>query len=95
MSTLQRPRSLIEDRLPLKHALKYGDLAAFVALAEAEGCGAADGQAFQRALTAIAKPKRSRRLALRLQAGIDGGEGAAADSGGPSLGADPPRPASV
>ena len=63
MPAFQRSGSinLIKDRLQLKHALKYGDLAAFVALAEAEGCGAADGQAFQRALTAIAKPKRSKR----------------------------------
>jgi len=54
-----------KDHLNLRTAIKSGDLAAFIALAEAEGFGAADAQAFQRALTAVIKPKRANRLASR------------------------------
>jgi hypothetical protein len=49
-----------KDRLPLKDALKNGDLEAFIALAEAEGFGAADSQAFKKALTATVKPQQSK-----------------------------------
>ena len=67
MSTFQRRRSthLSKDRLPLKDAIKSGDLVAFIALVEAEGFGAADGEAFKRALTAVAKPKQSKRHVSR------------------------------
>jgi hypothetical protein len=50
-----------KDGLILKKAFRSGDLEAFIALAEAEGFGAADGEAFKRALTAAAKPKQSKR----------------------------------
>ena len=79
MATFQRPRStpfgrcynsvMDKDRLMLKEMIKSGDLAAFIALAEAEGCGAADGEAFKRALTAVAKPKQSRRQTSRSPSG--------------------------
>ena len=59
MSTPHR-RALAKDPLDLTAAIKSADLEAFIALAEAEGFGAADGQAFQRALTAVAKPKRAK-----------------------------------
>jgi hypothetical protein len=54
-----------KDRLTLKDALKTGDLEAFMALAEAEGFGAADSQAFKRALTAAVKPRKSKRQTSR------------------------------
>jgi hypothetical protein len=54
-----------KDRLSLKQAIKTGDLEAFVALAEAEGFGAGDGEAFKRALTAVAKPRKSKRQTSR------------------------------
>jgi hypothetical protein len=65
MPSFQHRRSTLSDNdhLSLKDAIRSGDLAAFIALAEAEGFGAADGEAFKRALTAIAKPKRSKRHA--------------------------------
>jgi len=50
-----------KDRLTLRDAIKSGDLVALIALAEAEGFGAADGDAFKRAFTAVAKPKQSKR----------------------------------
>ena len=52
---------MANDRLSLKDAIKNGDLEAFIALAEAEGFGAADSEAFKRALTAAAKPQKSKR----------------------------------
>jgi hypothetical protein len=58
-----------KDCLNLKGAIKSGDLAAFIALAEAEGFGAADGDAFKRALTAVTKPKQSKRQAPRSPSG--------------------------
>jgi hypothetical protein len=60
MSTFHRRRSTQQGKnhLDLTAAIESGDLAAFIALAKAEGFGAADGQAFRRALTAIAIPKR-------------------------------------
>jgi hypothetical protein len=54
-----------KDHLTLKDALKNGDLEAFMALAEAEGFGAADAEAFKRALTAAVKPQKSKRQTLR------------------------------
>jgi hypothetical protein len=54
-----------KDRLTLKDALKNGDLEAFIALAEAEGFGAADSQAFKKALTAAVKPQQSKRQTSR------------------------------
>jgi hypothetical protein len=71
-----------KDHLNLMAALKSGDLAAFIALAEAEGFGAADGQAFKRALTAVVKPKRSNRLVSRSQGCLGGEEAKAADQTG-------------
>ena len=79
MATFQRPRStphgrpfgrcynsvMDKDRLKLKAVIKSADLAAFIALAEAEGFGAADGEALKRALTAVAKPKQSKRQTSR------------------------------
>jgi len=55
-----------KDHLILKDAIKSADLVAFVALAEAEGFGAGDGEAFKRALTAVARPKRSKRQTSRV-----------------------------
>jgi hypothetical protein len=52
---------MAKDRLNLKAAIKAGDLEALIALAEAEGFGAADAEAFKRALTAAAKPQKSNR----------------------------------
>src|SRR5438552_15878448 len=54
-----------KDRLTLKDELKNGDLEAFIALAEAEGFGAADAEAFKSALTAAAKTQQSKRQTSR------------------------------
>jgi hypothetical protein len=62
-----------KDRLTLKDALKNGDLEAFIALAEAEGFGAADSAAFKRALTAAVKPQRSKRQTSRSPSRGDSG----------------------
>jgi hypothetical protein len=58
-----------KGRLTLKEAIKTGNLEAFIALAEAEGFGAADAEAFKRALTATAKPKQSKRQTSRSPSG--------------------------
>jgi hypothetical protein len=58
-----------KGRLTLKEAIKTGNLEAFIALAEAEGFGAADAEAFKRALTAATKPKQSKRQTSRSPSG--------------------------
>jgi len=83
MSTFRRPRPALQryynsdmgnQRLALKAAIRSGDLAALVALAEAEGFGAADAEAFKRALTAVAEPKHSKRQTSRSPIYIDSAE---------------------
>ena len=58
-----------KDGLTLKDAIQTGDLEAFIALAEAEGFGAADADAFHRALTATANPQKSERQISRSPSG--------------------------
>jgi hypothetical protein len=58
-----------KDGITLKVAIKTGDLEAFIALAEAEGFGAADADAFHKALTAAVKPQKSKRQTSRSPSG--------------------------
>ena len=51
----------VPAKLTLKDALKKGDLEQFIALAEAEGFGGANAEAFKRAITAAVKPQPEER----------------------------------